>query len=204
MKLTKLTILMVAGLVLTIAASGCRKNPNDLKTIHGQKYALADAPAANPADNTNNISTPTDVGSTNLTDKPVPLADPEIRKNWPRDREIFKANMVHFDLDSSAVRATEKPKVAAVAEYLKANAQDAVEVEGHCDERGTEEYNRALGERRALALREELIRLGINAAIIDTTSYGKDHPLDPAHNEAAWKQNRRGEFILEKNPQGAR
>ena len=83
---------------------------------------------------------------------------------------------------------------------MKANAQDALEIDGHCDERGTEEYNRSLGERRALALREELLRLGIDPMRIDTVSFGKDKPVDPGHDEAAWKLNRRGEFLLEVHP----
>ena len=86
--------------------------------------------------------------------------------------------------------------MAAVADYLKANSGKAVRVEGNCDERGTEEYNRSLGERRALAVREELIRLGIDPTRVDTISYGKDRPVDPGHDEAAWKKNRRDDFIV--------
>ena len=76
------------------------------------------------------------------------------------------------------------------------NTADAVRVEGNCDERGTEEYNRALGERRALALREELVRLGVDPSRVDTVSYGEDKPVDPGHDESAWRKNRRGDFIL--------
>src|SRR5262249_19328595 len=101
---------------------------------------------------------------------------------------------------SSVVRPGEKSKISAVADYLKSNQMTAVEIEGNCDERGTEEYNRSLGERRALALREQLIGLGIDASRVDTVSYGKDRPADPGHDEAAWKQNRRGEFVLETPP----
>ena len=86
--------------------------------------------------------------------------------------------------------------MAAVADYLKANSGKAVRVEGNCDERGTEEYNRSLGERRALAVREELIRLGIDPTRVDTISYGKDRPAAPGHDESAWKQNRRDDFII--------
>ena len=112
------------------------------------------------------------------------------------DAEIFKAYTVYFDFDSSVLKTSEKTKVASVAEHMKANPTHAVKVEGNCDERGTEEYNRALGERRALAVREELVRLGVSAALIPTTSYGKDKPVDPGHNEAAWSKNRRDDFIL--------
>ena len=77
----------------------------------------------------------------------------------------------------------------------------AVQVEGHCDERGTEEYNRALGERRALAAREALIGLGIASDRVDTISYGEDKPAVPGHNESAWSKNRRGAFVLLTPPQ---
>ena len=69
-------------------------------------------------------------------------------------------------------------------------------IEGYCDERGTEEYNRALGDRRALSAREYLAKLGINPEDIQTISFGKDKPADPGHNAAAWAKNRRCEFVL--------
>ena len=192
MKLNKFTYLLVLGLILTVAASGCRKKPGYLTRIPGEKPATVGDLGPGPAVGNQTNST-TDLGNT-------PLPDPNLRKDWPRDREIFKADTAHFAFDSAVVRADDKPKVAAVADYLKNNTQDAVEIEGHCDERGTEEYNRALGERRALALRTELVSLGIDPGRIDTISFGKDRPVDPGHDESAWKQNRRGEFILEKHP----
>jgi len=103
---------------------------------------------------------------------------------------------VHFDYDSSVVKSSEKAKVSKVAIYLKGNSAVAVRVEGNCDERGTEEYNRSLGERRALALREDLARLGIDPSRVDTISYGEDKPVDSGHDESAWRKNRRGDFIL--------
>jgi len=141
-----------------------------------------------------------DTNTTAAATEGMPIADPNLRKDWPRDREMFKSDTAHFDLDSAVVKSADKPKVAAVADYLKSNTRDAVEIEGHCDERGTEEYNRALGERRAIALRAELVNLGVDPGRIDTISFGKDRPADPGHDESSWKQNRRGEFILEKHP----
>jgi peptidoglycan-associated lipoprotein len=115
---------------------------------------------------------------------------------WAEDAQTLKTDTVYFDFDSSVLKAGEKPKVAAVADYLKANSAKALKVEGNCDERGTEEYNRSLGERRALAVREELIRLGIDPTRVDTISYGKDRPAEQGHDEAAWKMNRRDDFIV--------
>src|SRR5205085_10123014 len=97
-------------------------------------------------------------------------------ENRPMDRAMFKGNAVYFEYDRATLRKGEMAKLAAVAEHLKSNAGDALLIEGHCDERGTEEYNRALGERRALAAREYLVNLGVHADRIRTLSYGEDRP----------------------------
>jgi peptidoglycan-associated lipoprotein len=126
----------------------------------------------------------------------VPLADPTSFDNMTEDPAALAAYTVHFDYDSSTIKSSDESKLSAVAEQLKSHSGTAVRIAGHCDERGTEEYNRSLGERRALALREKLLGLGIDPKRVDTRSYGEDKPVDPGHNEAAWAKNRRGEFIL--------
>lgn len=103
---------------------------------------------------------------------------------------------VYFDYDSSLVAATERSKIEAVAQNLKQNNSVAVIIEGHCDERGSNEYNLALGERRAQAVRDYLASLGISPDRIQTKSYGEEKPANPGHDEAAWAANRRGEFVL--------
>ena len=105
---------------------------------------------------------------------------------------------VYFDFDSAKIRPSEVSKLEAVASRLKSNPNTKLVVEGHCDERGTAEYNRALGERRAQAAREKLVALGVDASRITTISYGKDKPADPGHDEAAWAKNRRCEFAVVK------
>jgi peptidoglycan-associated lipoprotein len=102
---------------------------------------------------------------------------------------------VYFDFDSARIRPSEDSKLQAVAAYLKSNPGKLV-VEGHCDERGTAEFNRALGERRALAAREELVKQGADGSRITTISYGSDRPADMGHDEAAWSKNRRCEFVV--------
>jgi peptidoglycan-associated lipoprotein len=102
---------------------------------------------------------------------------------------------VLFDYDSARIRPGEVPKLEAVAAYLRSNPGKLV-IEGYCDERGTAEYNRALGERRALAARDELVKLGVDASRISTISYGKERPVDLGHDEAAWAKNRRCEFVV--------
>jgi peptidoglycan-associated lipoprotein len=215
MKLIKFSHVLVLGLVLSLPAVGCKKKPVNLTKLPA---AMVGTPKDSgpsqpfPGQNTPPINpNPVRQGDTPITDKPLtdkPLppsgpqgqVNPDIRKDWPRNAEILKADTVHFDFDSSVVKASEKSKVEAVAEYLKANPNNALEIDGHCDERGTEEYNRSLGERRALALREAVAQLGIDSSRIDTVSYGKDKPADPGHDETAWRQNRRGEFLVEIAP----
>ena len=94
------------------------------------------------------------------------------------------------------MKTAEHDKVNFVGDELKKNTEARLMVDGHTDERGTEEYNRALGERRALAVREYLIRYGVAPDRVFTRSFGEDQPADPGHNEDAWRKNRRGEFIL--------
>jgi peptidoglycan-associated lipoprotein len=83
-----------------------------------------------------------------------------------------------------------------VADYLKKNRKSKLLIEGHCDERGTSEYNIALGERRATAVMNYLVSLGIPKGALSTVSFGKEKPLDPGHNEEAWAKNRRAHFVL--------
>src|SRR5437868_12071581 len=104
----------------------------------------------------------------------VPLADPANFADMSEDPSALQGYTVHFDYDSSSVKPGEESNVSSVAEQLKSRSGTAVRIAGHCDERGTEEYNRALGERRALALRDKLLGLGIGPNRIDTRSYGED------------------------------
>ncbi len=112
------------------------------------------------------------------------------------DEQAFARDTVYFSYDSSTVAAKELSKVRDVANYLRAWPSTKVVVDGHCDERGTEEYNRALGDRRALSIRAALIQQGVAADRVFTRSFGKDRPAAPGHNETSWWQNRRGEFVL--------
>ena len=101
---------------------------------------------------------------------------------------------VLFGYDQATLDPAERAKVDAVAEYLNANGKVGVLVSGHCDERGSSEYNMALGERRALAVRAYIVQLGIDGARVQTVSYGKEQPLDQGHGEEAWSLNRRAQF----------
>jgi peptidoglycan-associated lipoprotein len=101
-----------------------------------------------------------------------------------------------FPLDSSDLDESGRVVVSANSEVLKRFPTWVVSVEGHCDERGTAEYNLALGERRAIAVKAYLTSLGVPSERIRTVSYGKEFPFDPGHAEASWSQNRRAHFVI--------
>lgn len=103
---------------------------------------------------------------------------------------------IYFDYNEAMIREEAKAVLAAHAEWLKANENVQLQIEGHCDERGTEEYNLALGELRANAVKDYLVSMGVNSDRIYTISYGEELPVDPEHNEAAWAKNRRAQFSV--------
>jgi peptidoglycan-associated lipoprotein len=100
-----------------------------------------------------------------------------------------------FDFDQAALRDDAKAALENNAKWMEKNGSANVIIEGHCDERGSVEYNLALGERRAKAAKEYLVSYGIGAARMTTISYGKERPFDPGHDENAWAQNRRAHFL---------
>jgi peptidoglycan-associated lipoprotein len=120
-------------------------------------------------------------------------ADDGILHVWPRD----VTDRVFFDLDKAVVRPEGRDVLAKWVVFLKSHPNDKLLIEGHSDERGTREYNLALGERRADALKEYLLANGIQADRIQTVSYGKERPAVLGSNEAAYAQNRRGVGVLQ-------
>jgi peptidoglycan-associated lipoprotein len=194
MNQTQLKKLLFLAPLLIAAVTGCKTNrygPTPLgsgtgsgSTLKGQVADLSSTTPIDPAADAKAI------GSEGLA-----ANDPTVHSNWIEHPEMFQEYVVHFEYDSSVVRADERSKLQAIAEQLKANAGCALRIQGHCDERGTEEYNRSLGERRAIALREELVLLGIDPKRLDTATFGEDRPVVAEHNDTAWKQNRRGQFV---------
>jgi peptidoglycan-associated lipoprotein len=192
-----LTFLLAAML----ATTGCPHRSN--VKVTGLPHAAATAQPAPPPDlNTRPMPPADSMPVATPTPPPTPYTGGPIdtSTNWDpstvnQDPTKLAAYTVHFKFDSAVVEDAEQANVASVAQALAGDATAKLLIEGHCDERGTEEYNRSLGERRALALREALAKDGVDAARIRTISYGKDKPADPGHDEAAWSKNRRGQFI---------
>ena len=115
--------------------------------------------------------------------------------NRPRTAGVKGLNRIHFDLDRSDIKSDSKKTLDDNASWLKKNSDVKVTVEGHCDERGTEEYNMALGHRRANTAKSYLESLGVSGGRLKTVSLGEEKPLESCHNESCWWKNRRAEFV---------
>jgi peptidoglycan-associated lipoprotein len=188
MKFTKFSNLMLLGLALTLIAAGCRKHPVGVTNLPGNKPLVGNNDQTLPPGG--GVKAP---DSTSINTFPP---NQDGHPGWKDHPEEFQGRPVYFEFDKSAIKAGEQAKLDDVANYLRTNPSHAVRIEGNCDERGTEEYNRSLGERRALAGREYLIRLGIDPTRVDTITYGEDRPAVIGHDEAAWSKNRRDEFVV--------
>jgi peptidoglycan-associated lipoprotein len=130
---------------------------------------------------------------------PVTPTQPQTSAVQPGTAEDFRVNVgdtVFFDLDQHALRADAQAVVQKQAAWLQKYPAVKLVVEGHCDERGTREYNLALGDRRAYAVKEYLVSLGIDAARLQTKSYGKERPVCAESDENCWQQNRRGYSVI--------
>ncbi len=130
-----------------------------------------------------------------LTGEDIPLAslDDDAIYVEPLGKEFMD---IHFEYDQYRIIDSDEPILEGIADWLKENPDTRVLIEGHCDERGTNEYNMALGEQRALAARRYLVGLGIDSDRLTTISYGEERPLIMGSNEAAWAENRRGHFAV--------
>jgi peptidoglycan-associated lipoprotein len=116
------------------------------------------------------------------------------------ERERSALKDIYFDYDSYAITPASLPVLNNLGDWLLANKGVTLVVEGHCDERGTIEYNLALGQRRADAVKDHLVRVGVEGGRIKTISYGKEDPVDPGHTEEAYARNRRAHFRIDKAP----
>jgi len=158
------TVMILVLMVVLIAASGCRRKE---KPEEGLDIAVGEG---------------------------VPLDEPIPIEEFVEAEDTSVYADIHFDYDRSFIRQDAVPTLRAIAEDMARNPRRYLLVEGHCDERGDNEYNIALGERRALRTREYLINLGVEPERIITISYGEEEPIDPRHNEEAWAKNRRAHF----------
>jgi peptidoglycan-associated lipoprotein len=182
-------IVLVTLMIVSAAACG-KKQPPTLAASTAPPPATTTAPPAAPS----RVDTPL----------PVPPA-PALTEDTIGNRSLVDLNRnsplrpVLFQLDSAELDDAGRAVANANADILRKNPTWVVTIEGHCDERGTAEYNLALGERRAGAVKAFLVSLGITPNRVRTVSYGKEFPFDPGHTEEAWAQSRRGHFVITSN-----
>ena len=188
-RLRRCATVMSLLFVVTIMVAACHKNkppvvrplpPPPPPSTQGQKPPAPPEPVAEPT-----VVPPEPVAE----DKIAAASLDDLNRNSP-------LQPVFFELDSSEISSAGQAALENNATVLKKYPTWTVTIEGHCDERGTAEYNLALGERRAVAARTYLVSLGIPGDRLRTVSYGKEFPFDPGHDEAAWAKNRRAHFVI--------
>ena len=185
--------LVLIGIFFTLLScliimSGCAEKKATVKSEPPQIQETAPAPMPPPAPETSKQPTTTETAKIKEAAGEQSSLMGATEKSPVRD--------INFDFDNSSIRPDAREILKVNADYLLNHRVSSIVVEGHCDERGTAEYNMALGQRRAQETKNYLVNLGINESIIKTISYGKERPLDPASNEEAWAKNRRAHFVV--------
>jgi len=186
--LVRRTAILLLLLVVTMVATACgKKQPPIARPIPPPPGPTTVTPPPEPPTPAPEPTTvpPEPVGEDAIASGSID----DINRNSPL-RPVF------YSLDSAEVDAEGQRVLQTNADVLRKYSTWQISVEGHCDERGTAEYNLALGERRAVAARNYLVSLGISADRVKTVSYGKEFPFDPGHDEAAWAKNRRSHFVV--------
>lgn len=183
----KLNILRLSGLfaLAVLLVAGCTQKP-------APPAITPPPPAAKPAVTSEQpAQEPAAVKEEGMSETPVKeAAQAQVKAPAGLQR-------IHFDFDQFTLTSQARDILAQNADYIKAHPGTKVIVAGYCDERGSDEYNLALGQRRAQAAKSYLVSLGVSPDQLSTISYGEENPLDPAHNEKAWAENRRDEFKVQ-------
>jgi peptidoglycan-associated lipoprotein len=178
----KLAILSLAVILVFSFAVSCKKKPKEVPP--------PPPPQAQEQPKVEKVEPPV-VQEPQLTEEELFL-----QKSLDQINQEKPLGTVYFDYDKSLIRDEAKPTLDMNASWLKRFRTVKILIEGHCDERGTEEYNLALGEKRAKSAQDYLLSMGIGSDRIRIISYGKSQPINPGHDDAAWQMNRRAQFIV--------
>jgi peptidoglycan-associated lipoprotein len=183
--------LLVLVLLLTVVVAACKgkAKPPVARPMPPPLSGAGTTPPIPPPGPPQPVSEPIPV-------PPMPAEDSIGTKSLDDLNRDSPLRPLFFELDSSDVSSEGQQVLQANAAVLKKYPTMQITIEGHCDERGTAEYNLALGERRALAAKNYLVSLGVGADKVKTVSYGKEFPFDPGHDDAAWSKNRRAHFVI--------
>ncbi len=184
--MTKIFAFSILGSAVVFLAAGCNSAKPAPKPVEPAKSSQIDSQSKSEVDvkpKTEFVAPKEEVKKDEL---PADLK--EIATKYVKD--------VFFDFDKYDLSEDSRSSLAADADFFKKHGTIRFTIEGHCDERGTREYNLSLGEKRANAAKEYLVALGVAENRINVISYGKERPFDEGHNEAAWTKNRRGHFVI--------
>ncbi len=138
------------------------------------------------------------IGENNLTEEEIKEKSLKQQDILKEDIAKFESHDIHFDFDDYKIKADDIPYLESLGLWLKQNPEYKITIQGHCDERGSDMYNLALGEKRANSVKDFFISMGISPDRINCISYGEERPIDPRHNEEAWAKNRRCHFVISK------
>lgn len=185
-----LTVLIVSVFFLA-GLTGCAKKEVIKESSGEQQSMVKQEPAAQPAEMKPEEQKP-DLAPQQEAVQPMAESEQKIAPA----QEAKQLEDIHFDFDKFELRPEDRQILSGHADWLLKNADWQIRIEGNCDERGTQEYNMALGQRRADEAMKYLTNMGVNKKRISTVSYGKEQPLDPGHDEEAWAKNRRDHFVL--------
>lgn len=183
MKIRK-AIIILSLFVFVLIYEGCAEN--QLTKSEGTSYTQ----------NESAIKQKDQSGTNEKAVKQNNVKEEQTTKKQATSASISNLKDIHFDFDQYSLREEDKQILSHLADYLLKNKTVKIVIEGNCDERGTAEYNLALGDRRAQEAKKYLVNSGVDSKRIKTISYGKERPLDPAHNEEAWAKNRRDHFVV--------
>jgi len=187
-----MTILMAIGIIacVTIFTTGCAKK--QVKTE--EQVKSAEVSTTKPAEEKKAVDE--EALKRTESERLAKLREQERELKLRGEIQEFELKPIYFDFDKSVLRPEAQAILRKKAEWLMANTKFSIVIEGNCDERGTNEYNLALGERRAITAKNFLVSMGVSMDRVSTISYGEEKPADPGHNDKAWAKNRRDEFTV--------
>jgi len=193
-------VMLASLLVLGVVLAGCAKRPATTQaTAPAPTGAAATTPGPTAAAQPSSGGTPSSAAPSGAAAAPPATATPAPATARPAPSEftaVADLKDIHFDFDKYDIRPADAKALDGNAGWLKSNPNHLVLIEGHCDERGTNEYNLALGERRAKSTMNYLVSQGVQASRITIISYGEERPVCTERNEACWAKNRRAHFLV--------
>jgi len=186
-------LMIVFGLLFTVS---CAKKVIQSESMLEDKATVAEEPArVEDTDLASQEQVEQDLKQSQLAEQAA--KEEEAKRTRVADTQMFMNEDIYFDFDSSSLNDAAKDLLSGKAEWLRENPNASVVIEGHCDERGTNAYNIALGDSRAESAKSYLFALGVDAVQLSKISYGEERPLDPGKNEDAWAKNRRAHFLID-------